>query len=203
MPILYHYMDCPYCFRVRLYAAERGVSYESVVVERGSPPPELPSLNPLRRLPVWITDDNKPIFGSNTIIDYLEAADPDEPLIPADPIARARCWMADELARDGLLEPLIALDRDQSGKEPEAWDMVLYRRKNARVRATLQVFEALLGGREWLVGDELTIADLSIALPLSIIERFGIELEDTPAVAGLAKRLSERDSMRLARMRKA
>ena len=63
MATLYHYMDCPYCFRVRLYAAERDLPFESVVVERGAPPPELPSLNPLRRLPVWITDENRPIFG--------------------------------------------------------------------------------------------------------------------------------------------
>lgn len=201
MAALYHYMDCPYCFRVRLYAAERHINFQSMVVERGAPPPELPSLNPLRRLPVWITDENKPIFGSNTIIDYLERVEPDEGLLPAEPLARARCWMADELARDGLLEPLIAIDRDQAGKDTEQWNMQLYRKKIARVRATLQVFEALLGGRHWLIGDELTIADLSIALPLSILERFGVDLELTPGVKSLGERLSKRDSMRVARMR--
>ena len=203
MPSLYHFMDCPYCFRVRLYAAERSLRYESIVIDRGHLPPELSSLNPLRRLPLWITDEQKPIFGSNTIIDFLEQSDPDDGLVPADPLARARCWMADELARDGLLEPLIAIDRDQSGKDPERWDMRLYRQKSARIRTTLQVFEQLLGGRQWLIGDELTLADLSIALPLSIIERFGIDMEDVPGVAALGKRLSERDAMRLARMREA
>lgn len=203
MATLYHYMDCPYCFRVRLYAAERDLPFESVVVERGAPPPELPSLNPLRRLPVWITDENRPIFGSNTILDYLEHSDPEDGLLPQDPLARARCWMADELARDGLLEPLIALDRDHAGKEPDAWDMKLYRRKTARVNQTLHVFEALLGGREWLVGDSLTIADLSIALPLSIVERFGIDLSEVPGVAALGERLAARDTMRIARQKKA
>ncbi|GEM_PF-3454765 len=201
MASLYHYMDCPYCFRVRMYAHERSIKFENVVVERGSPPPELPSLNPLLRLPVWINDENKPIFGSNTIIDYLEHSDPDEPLVPTESLPRARVWMADELARDGLLEPLIALDRDLGGRDPDNWNLSLYKKKTARIRRTLNVFEALLGGRKWLIGDDFTLADLSLALPLSILERYGIDLADTPALADLAERLAARDSMRLARMR--
>ncbi len=199
MATLYHYMDCPYCFRVRLYLAERDIPYDSMVCARGTPPPELPALNPLRRLPVWVTDEGRPVFGSNTIISYLEDEEPDGGLLPEEPLPRARCWMADELARDGLLEPMLALDREIGGKEPERWDMVLYRKKKKRIARTLAVFEALLGGREWLVGHDLTIADLSIALPLSIAERFGIELADTPAVAALAARLENLESMRVAR----
>lgn len=199
MPTLYHYMDCPYCFRVRLYLAERDMPYEGMKVERGVPPPELPSLNPLRRLPVWVTDEAKPIFGSNTIIAFLEHSDPDGGLLPSEPLARARCWMADELARDGLLEPMLTLDREIAGKEPDRWNMDIYRKKTARIRRTLGVFEALLGGRKWLVGNEISVADLSIALPLSIIERFGIELSDFPGIKALALRLEAMDSMRVAR----
>jgi len=200
MPTLYHYMDCPYCFKVRAYLIERELDYDNALIERGSPPPELSALNPLRRLPVWVTADNKPVFGSNTIIDFLEQIEPDG-LLPEDPIARARCWMADELARDGLLEPLIAIDRSMTGREPGDWDLVVYRKKVRRVQRTLDVFEALLGGREWLVGEELSVADLAIALPLTILERYGLDLDERPGLKALRERLNTRYSIVEARKR--
>ncbi|MCO4760783.1 MAG: glutathione S-transferase family protein [Myxococcales bacterium] len=200
MATLYHYMDCPYCFKVRAYLNEREIPYDQAVIERGSPPPEMSALNPLRRLPVWVTDDNKPVFGSNTIIDYLEVVEPDG-LLPEEPLHRARCWMADELARDGLLEPLIAIDRSMAGREPGDWDIVVYRKKVRRVQRTLEVFGALLGGREWLVGDDLSVADLAIALPLTIVERYGVDLDDKPALKALRDRLNARYSIVEARKR--
>ncbi len=194
MATLYHYMDCPYCFKVRAYLNERGIPYDHAVIQRGAPPPELSALNPLRRLPVWVTDEGKPVFGSNTIIDFLEVVEPDG-LLPEDPLRRARCWMADELARDGLLEPLIAVDRSMAGREPGDWDMVVYRKKTRRVRRTLEVLAALLGGREWLVGDDLTVADLAVALPLTIVERYGVSLDDLPELKALRDRLDTRMSI--------
>ena len=194
MATLFHYMDCPHCFKVRAYLSEREIGYDHAVIERGSPPPELSALNPLRRLPVWVTDDNKPVFGSNTIIDYLELVEP-EGLLPADPLQRARCWMADEMARDGLLEPLIAIDRSMAGREPGDWDIKVYSQKVRRVQRTLDVFEALLGGREWLVGADLTIADLAVALPLTILERYGVDLDARPGLKALRDRLNSRFSV--------
>ncbi len=195
MATLYHFMDCPHCFKVRLYLAERGIKWHAATVARGHLPPELPALNPLRRLPVWVTEDNRPVFGANTIIDFLEQSEAGPGLLPDDPLRRARCWMADEMAVDGLLEPLIALDRDMDGAEPDAWNMKLYQKKTARIRRILTVFEQLLGNRQWLVGDEMTLADLSIALPLTILERFGLDLAALPGLQNLAERLVDLPSV--------
>ncbi len=199
MATLYHFMDCPYCFKVRVYLAERGIEYHSAAVKRGHLPPELPALNPLRRLPVWVTDDNRPVFGANTIIDFLERTESGPKLVPEEPLRRARCWMADEMVIDGLLEPLIALDRDMQGAEPDAWNMKLYQRHTGRIRRILTVFEQLLGNRDWLVGDEMTLADLSLALPLTILERFGLDLAALPGLQNLAERLADLPSVAEAR----
>ena len=202
MATLYHYMDCPDCFKVRAYLEEREIDFDHAVIERGAPPPELSRLNPLRRLPVWVTDENKPVFGSNTIIDFLEVVEPDG-LLPEEPLHRARCWMADEMARDGLLEPLIAIDRSMTGREPGDWDLVVYRKKVRKVQRTLDVFEALLGGRDWLVGDDISVADLSVALPLTILERYGIDLDARPGLKALRERLNSRYAVVEARKRPA
>lgn len=199
MATLYHFLDCPYCFRVRAYLAERELPYVSAAVPRDHLPPELPSLNPLGRLPIWITDAGKPVFGSNTIVTFLDATTPGTGLLPTEPLARARVAMAEELCNDGLLEPLIRLDREIAGREAGEWNIEAYRRDTAKVRRTLTVFEQLLGGRPWLVGDSLTPADLALAQPLTILERFGLDLQGLPALQDLAERLAKRTSVQAAR----
>ncbi len=194
MATLYHYLDCPYCFKVRIYLHERQLPFDHALIQRGSPPPELSALNPLRRFPVWVTDEGKPIFGSNTIIDFLEQSGAST-LLPTEPLHRARCWMADELARDGMLEPLLAMDRSMAGREPGDWDMDVYRKKTRRIRRSLDVLEALLGGRQWLVGPEFSLADIAVTLPLTILERYGLDLTEHPGLADLRVRLDKRYSV--------
>lgn len=198
MPTLYHYLDCPYCFRVRAYLAERDLPYASNAVDRGAPPPELLALNPLGRLPIWVNEQGRPIFGSATIIAYIEAtAGP--ALLPADPLQRARCAMAEEMCNDGLLAPLIRLDREMVGREPGDWNMEVWRTETQRARRTLHVFESLLGGRQWLVGDALSTADLALVQPLTILERYGLDLQGLPGLADLAERLARRPAVLAAR----
>jgi glutathione S-transferase len=206
MTALYHWSDCPYCFKVRFALAEAGVGHESILVDRAAPPPELAALAPLGRLPVWIGADRKPVFGSNTIIDYIAGVQRAQlgpaafALLPSDPLARARCWMADELADVGLLQPLLALDAlRRESDDPAAWDMQVYRRHARRAQRTLDVLAALLGQRDWLVGDTLTYADVAVALPLTILERFGLDLAPHPALAALAERLASRPCYKTAR----
>lgn len=198
MATLYHYLDCPYCFRVRAYLAERELPYTSSVFERGAPPPELLALNPLGHLPIWVTDTGRPVFGSNTIVAFLEAT-AGQALLPVDPLQRARCAMAEELITEGLLQPLIRLDREMAGREAGDWSLDVWRTETSRVRRTLQVFEALLGGRPWLVGDAMTAADLALVQPLTILERYGLDLQGLPGLADLAERLARRPAVVLAR----
>ena len=196
---LYHFLDCPFCFRVRAYLAEREIAFQSALVDRGAPPPELYGLNPLGKLPVWVTDGGKPLFGSSTIMAFLDATQAGPPLLPADPLARARCAMAEELVNEGLLAPLLRLERELGGRPPETWDLELYRAERRKLESMLQVFEQILGGRPWLVGDSLTIADLALAVPLTIIERFGLDLGSLPGLADLAERLGKRPCILAAR----
>ncbi len=199
MPTLFHYHDCPYCFRVRAFLAEREVKYASNLVERGHPPPELYSLTPLGKLPVWVTDKGRPVFGSRSIIRFVDRLAEGTPLIPQDPLAEARVAMAEDLVDEALLPPMLKLDREIGGKGADEWNMVVYKAELQKIRQTLEVFEQILGGRQWLVGDALSPADLALALPLTIIERFGLDLTDFPGLSQLAERLNRRSSILAAR----
>src|SRR5262249_22076559 len=80
---------CPYCARVRIALAEKGIEYENVQVDLADRPQWLPELNPPKaREPVL---DGLP--ESEGIMDRLEHLHPEPALLPADPNERAnaRC----------------------------------------------------------------------------------------------------------------
>ena len=179
--------------------AERQVDYASNLCDRDAPPPELFALSPLGKLPVWVTDKGRPIFGSRTIARFVDALAVGPALFPTDPLQNARVAMAEDLVDEALLPALIRLDREIGGKPSEQWNVKAYREETTIVRQMLALFEQLLGGRQWLVGDSLTAADLALAQPLTILERYGLDLSGQPALADLAERLAKRTSVLAAR----
>lgn len=61
----------------------------------------------------------------------------------------------------------------------------------ARVIAALKVLEGELSSRDWLVGDGLTMADMSCCAYLYYPEPFGFEREKFPAISRWLDRISE------------
>ena len=80
---------CPYCARVRIVLAEKGLEFETVEVDLADRPQWLLELNPPHgRVPVL--DDGFTLPESEVIIAYLEDRHPEPPLLPADHADRAR-----------------------------------------------------------------------------------------------------------------
>ena len=79
---------CPYCARVRLALAEKGLDYETVEVDLADRPQWLLELNPPGgRVPVL--DDGFTLPESEVIMAYLDERYPDPPLLRSDPSERA------------------------------------------------------------------------------------------------------------------
>jgi glutathione S-transferase len=77
---------CPYCARVRIVLAEKGLEHKRVEVDLQDRPQWLYELNPpAGRVPVL---DGLP--ESEVIMELLEELHPEPPLLPADPHERAR-----------------------------------------------------------------------------------------------------------------
>src|SRR5438067_5873497 len=104
MITLYDAPRCPYCARVRIVLAEKGVEYESVEIDLADRPAWLYEKNPSGKVPV-LEEDGFVLPESVVIMEYLEERYPDPPLLPADPGDRAlvRLWIErfdDLLGRD-------------------------------------------------------------------------------------------------------
>jgi glutathione S-transferase len=79
-------LRCPYCARVRIALAEKGVDHDVTQVDLSDRPQWLRDLNPPHgRVPVL---DDLP--ESDVIMELLEETHPEPALLPADPAARAR-----------------------------------------------------------------------------------------------------------------
>jgi glutathione S-transferase len=80
---------CPYCARVRIALAEKGVEAERIEVDLADRPQWLLELNPpVGRVPVL--DDGFTLPESEVIMAYLDERYPERPLLPASLDERAR-----------------------------------------------------------------------------------------------------------------
>jgi glutathione S-transferase len=101
---LYDAARCPYCARVRIALAEKGIAYEPVEVDLSNRPAWLYEKNAAGRVPV-LEEDTLILPESVVIMEYLDERYPEPALLPADPAARGLERLRvlrfdDELGRD-------------------------------------------------------------------------------------------------------
>jgi glutaredoxin len=108
---------CPFCSRVRLALAEKGVAYETVEVDLGNRPDWLYELNPAGKVPVL--DDGFVLPESAVIMEYLEERFPEPALLPEGREARAEARLAVFRFDDLLGGEYYALRRGEANSVPE------------------------------------------------------------------------------------
>lgn len=178
---LYDAHRCPYCARVRIVLAEKGLEYEPVIVDLDDRPAWIYEKNPLGKVPV-LEEDGFVLPESAVIMEYLEERYPEPPLWPADPAERARGRLVVDRF-DGLSRPYYALRR---GDEAAA----------GKLHEQLGELDALLAGQPFLTGREFGLADAAY-LPWILRARssLGVELESHSELSAWVARASERPSI--------
>src|SRR3954454_20764605 len=154
MPILYRAPWSTNCERVAIAFALKGVEADSVWIDysdRG--PVERVSGQPL--VPV-VDFDGEIVFESARILRRLDELHPDPPLFPRDPARRAEMDVFLEWFNEVWKRPPNEIEAELG--RPET-DVKKIERLAGRMDAWLDVFEALLDGRKYLMGDELSAAD--------------------------------------------
>jgi RNA polymerase-associated protein len=87
--ILYSDPTCPYSHRTRLVVAEKGINVEIVDAQPGHLPEDLIDLNPYNSMPTMV-DRDLVLYDSRVIMEYLDERFPHPPLLPVDPVSRAK-----------------------------------------------------------------------------------------------------------------
>src|SRR5438034_7293764 len=158
--MLYDATRCPYCARVRIALAEKGVEYETVEIDLDDRPSWIYEKNPLGRVPV-LEEDAFVLPESAVINEYLEERYPEPPLWPADAAERALGRLL-VFRFDQLSKPYYALRREEDGARQ-------------RLDAELAKLNAALDGRPYRSGRAYGLADIAY-LPwiVSARDRLGV-----------------------------
>ena len=178
------------CYKVRLLLAHLGFPYETRevgVVDRSDPRDELAGLSPSRRVPTIVLDDGRPLAESNAILWYFGEG---TRFVPDDRYARSKVlqWLFFEQYEH---EPAVAVARflkSYSGK-PELWESQREPLTKRGVKA-LRVLDEGLAGREWLVGDTLTIADIGLYAYTHVADEGGFSLDELSNVRAWLERVA-------------
>ncbi|HEY5101070.1 MAG TPA: glutathione S-transferase family protein [Gaiellaceae bacterium] len=150
--------------RVALAAGHKGVPIEWVDVDADDRSP-VEAVSGQRLVPVLVTDDDEVIADSPAILEWLETRFPDPPLLPRDPARRAEVRVfADWFNQVWKRAPNAIADLG-------ATDAL-----SAEMRAHVEVFEALLQGRDYLFGD-FGLADVT-AFPFLKYAVLGLPADD-------------------------
>jgi glutathione S-transferase len=179
--------------RARWTLQELGIPFDAEVVnlmagEHRSP--EFLALNPAGKLPVLV-DGDLVLNESVAIVLYLADKYPEKRLLPADPVQRAEAqkWLL--FAATELEQPLWRMAR-HSMLYPEEKrlpaDIDLAREDFAPM---VQILEAHMKGREYVVGDHVGVVDFVMAYTLDWAEMVGL-LDDCPTLRAYMERMYRR-----------
>lgn len=200
-------MATPNGVKVSIMLEEVGVPYEAHfvdIMQNETFTPEFLSLNPNGKIPA-IVDPRGPggapfgLWESGAILYYL--AEKTGKLLPADPARAYQTlqWVFFQMAGVGPILGQMGYFHRFAGKEIE--DERPLQRYVTESKRLLDVVEARLGEGDWIMGDEYTIADVSLIGWVSAVDGFyqAGELLDSasrPRIQSWVKRMMERPAVR-------
>jgi GST-like protein len=165
-------LNTPNGVKVSIMLEETGLPYEPQLIDidkNDNHAPEYLSLNPNGKIPAIIDPDGpggKPLalFESGAILVYL--ADKTGRFISRDPAERWQTiqWVFFQMAAVGPMFGQLGYFYKFAGREIA--DKRPLERYVAESKRLLGVLDALLDGNAWIVGDEYSIADISLIGPV-------------------------------------
>ena len=177
---------CPYCHMVRIVLAEKGINYDIHNVDLGDTPEDLKDLNPYNEVPTLV-DRDLVLFEHQVIMEYLDERFPHPPLMPVDPVSRARNRMM-----------LHRIERDwyrlanKLGNPRTATDKV-----RKELRDSLMSISPIFDQKPYFLSDEFSLIDCSVTPLLWRLPSYGIELPSAAKpLINYAERMFERESFK-------
>lgn len=187
---LYRNVKSGHCHRVELLMSFLGLPYEAIEVDMANgahKKPEFVANSPFGQVPV-IDDNGTKLADSNAILTYLIHAYSDEhKWLPNDPVnaAKVQQWLsvsAGQIASGPAAARLVPVFGAQLD-----WD-----KAKAIANDLFKVMDAHLSYSDYLVGDDITIADVSAYSYVAHAPEGGVSLTPYPAIQDWLERIEAR-----------
>jgi glutathione S-transferase len=177
MRTLYHFWLHPFSRKVRIALSEKNLSFDIRIEKIWERRTEFLAMNPAGDVPVLIEPDGTILSNSQVICEYLEEVYPEVNLIGCDPLQRAETrrlihWfdrkfnkeVTDNLFGEKLMKSFLKLGEAHGPS---------VRAGRANIHYHLDYIGFLTERRQWLAGENFSLADIAAAAHLSAIDYIG------------------------------
>jgi maleylpyruvate isomerase len=187
---LYTYFRSSAAYRVRIALNLKGLSSEMIPVhlqKQGglNKKPEYRAVNPQMRLPALQLDSGEVLIQSLAIIEYLDEVHPKPPLLPRDPIERAKVRaFAQVIACDihplNNVGPLRYLKNElgQDQAKIDAW-------YHHWILEGFAAMETMIRPAPYALGSEVTLADVCLVPQVYNARRLKVPLDRFPKIVAV------------------
>jgi maleylpyruvate isomerase len=185
---LYSHFRSSAAYRVRIALNLKGLSFETAsvhLVKEANKRPQFRAVNPQMRVPALSTPQGAILIQSLAIIEYLDETHPEPPLLPKDPVARAKVRALAQLVACDIhplnnVAPLRYL-KNQMGQEQSAIDAWYHH----WVLAGFEALEDLIEPGPYAWGKQVTLADVCLVPQVANARRLKVPLEKFPKIVGV------------------
>ncbi len=182
---LYSDPNCAQSHRVRIVLGEKDLVFNVVNVNQSDNNEDLIALNPNNSTPTFV-DRNLVLYESRVIMEYLDERFPHPPLMPVDPVIRAKTRMVLHYIEKDLYGLLDDLKSSGEKKSSAA---------KLKLKENLMLSLNFLQGSKFFLSDDFSIIDCSIAPILWRLPEYGVELPKSgKPILKYADRIFERQS---------
>lgn len=184
---LFSCSTCLHSHMVRLVLAEKGINFDIQEVDPNDTPEDLKDLNPYNEVPTLV-DRDLVLFDPQVIMEYLDERFPHPPLMPVDPVSRARNrLMLRRIDRDWLA--LLLQIEAASGKALDGL--------RGSLRDSLTAVAPVFEQTPFFMSDEFSLVDCAAAPLLWRLPSRGVELpRQAKPLIDYADRLFSREGFR-------
>jgi glutathione S-transferase len=183
--------------KVRIALLEKGIAYEEDATVHPSQKDDYLAKSPMGKVPYMEIDGTR-LIESEVILEYLEETHPQKPLLPKEPLARAKVR---ELVTVIELHMELVARRLYGGLFGQALSDSTRQSVEKELAKGIRAFKVLAKFDPFIAGTEMTLADCAAAVHLPLISlatklAYGKDaLEDIPQVKPYLKMLGERPAV--------
>jgi glutathione S-transferase len=201
MKTLHHHPLSPFCRKVRLVLSECNIPFEARIEKPWERRPEFMAVSPTGDVPVLVEGDGFALTDSTAICEYIQEIKPHPNLLGEDAKARAEtrrlAGFFDRVFYQDVGMTLVAekaLKRLRGAGTPDA---VTIRQGYVALDEHMKHVNWLAEQRNWLASDRLSLADITAAAQISVIDYLGDVPWDTyPEARNWYARIKSRPSFR-------
>lgn len=176
MVLLIHHAVSPYCRKIRIALSEKKMLFVLKDEEPWNLSPDVYKLNPAGELPIFLSDGNV-VAGNYAISEFLEDIGHEVRLLPEDVKARAEVrrlteWFDEKFYREVYRNIVMEKIHKRFAKGLAPDSRILKIGLN-NLNFHLEYIDWLCERNNYLAGEDISLADITAAAHLSIIDYLG------------------------------